>query len=89
MLVAVLFRAVQAYGAFDIVYVMTGGGPGGSTETVSLYAFQNFFRYLDFGYGSALATQSALLAVLAAAALLALARRRQPPTATAKAKEGG
>ena len=30
-----LFRAVQAFGAFDLVYVMTGGGPGGSTETVS------------------------------------------------------
>jgi multiple sugar transport system permease protein len=89
VLVAVLFRAVQAYGAFDIVYVMTGGGPGGSTETVSLYAFQNFFRYLDFGYGSALATQSALLAVLAAAALLALARTRQPPDAASKAKERG
>jgi multiple sugar transport system permease protein len=89
VMVAVLFRAVQAYGAFDIVYVMTGGGPGGSTETVSLYAFQNFFRYLDFGYGSALGTQSALLAVLAAAALLALARRRDSPAATVKAKGGG
>jgi multiple sugar transport system permease protein len=76
LLVAVLFRAVQSYGAFDIVYVMTGGGPGGSTETVSLYAFQNYFRYLDFGYGSAIAIQSALVAVLAAAAALHLARQR-------------
>lgn len=78
LLLAVLFRAVQAYGAFDIVYVMTGGGPGGSTETISLYAFQSYFRYLDFGYGSAIATQGALLAVLAAAAALTLAGRRHP-----------
>lgn len=67
LLVAILFRAVQAYGAFDIVYVMTGGGPGGSTETVSLYAFQSYFRYLDFGYGSAIATQGMLLAAVLAA----------------------
>jgi multiple sugar transport system permease protein len=64
ILAAALFRAVQAYGAFDIVYVMTGGGPGGATETVSLYAFQNYFRYLDFGYGSAIATQATILAAL-------------------------
>lgn len=79
LLVAVLFRAVQAYGAFDVVYVMTGGGPGGSTETVSLYAFQNYFRYLDFGYGSAVATLSALAAALTVALAVRLARRKQEP----------
>jgi multiple sugar transport system permease protein len=77
ILVAVVFRAVQAYGAFDIVYVMTGGGPGGSTETVSLYAFQNYFRYLDFGYGSALALQGVLLAVALAAMVVRLAQPRR------------
>lgn len=61
LLVATCFRAVQAYGTFDLVYVMTGGGPGGSTETVSLYAYQNYFRYLDFAYGSAVATAGVLL----------------------------
>ncbi len=74
--VAVAFRAVQSYGAFDIVYVMTGGGPGGSTETVSLYAFQTFFRYLDFGYGAAIATQGVLLAGALALLLARLARSR-------------
>jgi multiple sugar transport system permease protein len=77
LLVALVFRAVQALGAFDIVYVMTGGGPGGSTETVSLYAFQNYFRYLDFGYGSAVATQAVVLVMLLAAALVRLARLRE------------
>jgi len=74
LLIALAFRTVQAYGAFDIVYVMTGGGPGGSTETVSLYAFQNFFRYLDFGYGAAIAVQSVLVALLLAAVVMRLAR---------------
>ncbi len=52
--VAVLFRALQSFGIFDLVYVMTGGGPGGATETVAVYTYRNFMRYLDFGYGSAL-----------------------------------
>jgi multiple sugar transport system permease protein len=77
LLVAFAFRAVQAYGAFDLVYVMTGGGPGGATETVSLYAYQNDFRYLDFGYGAAIATQGALIAGVLAAAGMALARRAE------------
>jgi len=74
LIVAFAFRAVQAYGAFDLVYVMTGGGPGGATETVSLYAFQNYFRYLDFGYGSAIAVQGVLIAGAALAIVLRLAR---------------
>jgi len=76
LLVAFAFRTVQAYGAFDVVYVMTGGGPGGSTETVSLYAFQNYFRYLDFAYGSAIAIQGVLLAAVALVIVLRLARPR-------------
>jgi multiple sugar transport system permease protein len=70
LLVAGAFRAVQAYAAFDLPYVMTGGGPAGSTETVSLYAYQNYFRYLDFGYGSAIVVQGVLLAALLVAVLL-------------------
>ncbi len=74
ILAAALFRAAQAFGAFDIVYVMTGGGPGGSTETVSLYAYRCFFRYLDFGYGAAVATHATLLA---SALVLAVAFARR------------
>lgn len=77
LLLAFAFRSIQAFGAFDLVYVMTGGGPGGSTETVSLYAFQNFFRYLDFSYGAAIATQAvALLAVVSLLGLKVAGARR-------------
>lgn len=55
MLVALLFRTLDAFRIFDLVFVMTGGGPGNSTETLSMFAQTTLMRYLDFGYGSALA----------------------------------
>jgi multiple sugar transport system permease protein len=74
--VAVIFRVVQAFAVFDLVWVMTGGGPGGATETVSLYTYQTYMRYLDFGYGSALVVVTvAILAAVAAALFLLLQRR--------------
>jgi multiple sugar transport system permease protein len=64
--VAMIFRLVQAFAIFDLVWVMTGGGPGGATETVSVYTYQVYMRYLDFGYGSAIAVATvAILAVTA------------------------
>jgi multiple sugar transport system permease protein len=77
--VAVIFRVVQAFAIFDLVWVMTGGGPGGSTETVSIYTYQTYMRYLDFGYGAALAMATVVILALTAAGLhrLLLARYEQ------------
>lgn len=61
LIIALLFRAIAAFGIFDLVFILTGGGPGGATETVSLYAYKNYYRYLDFGYGAALILVSFLL----------------------------
>lgn len=55
ILVAVLFRTLDAFRIFDLVYILTGGGPGGGTETLSVLTYQTLFRDLDFGMGSALA----------------------------------
>lgn len=52
---AVVFRSLDAFRVFDVIYVMTGGGPGTATEPISLYAFTSLFRDLRFGFGSALA----------------------------------
>ncbi|MCY7391683.1 MAG: sugar ABC transporter permease [Leptolyngbyaceae cyanobacterium CAN_BIN12] len=65
IVVATLFRFAQAFGIFDLVQVMTGGGPGGSTEVVALYIYANAMRYLDFGYASALIVVTFLLLVIA------------------------
>jgi len=65
ILIALLFRFAQAFGIFDLVAVMTGGGPAGATETVSLYIYATVMRYLDFGYGAALVVVTFLLLVIA------------------------
>jgi multiple sugar transport system permease protein len=50
--VALIFRTIDAVRVFDVVYVLTRGGPGGATTPLSLCAF-NYFLSGDFGYGSA------------------------------------
>ena len=67
ILIALLFRFAQSFGVFDLVQVMTGGGPAGSTETVSIYIYSTVMRYLDFGYGAALVVVTFLLLILAVA----------------------
>jgi len=67
VVIALLFRLAQAFGIFDLISVMTGGGPGGATETVSLYIYSTIMRYLDFGYGAALVVVTFLLLVFAVA----------------------
>jgi multiple sugar transport system permease protein len=67
IVVALLFRTVDAIRIFDLVYVLTGGGPGGSTTSLSLYAY-NYYVSGDFGYGSAVS-----VIVFVFAAVLAVA----------------
>lgn len=67
--VVFLFRTIQAIQVFDVVYVLTRGGPGGSTMPLSLYGF-NYFAGGDFGYGSAVSVCVFLLAFGLAVAYL-------------------
>ncbi|MCP6761460.1 MAG: sugar ABC transporter permease [Fischerella sp. CENA71] len=67
ILIAMLFRFAQAFGIFDLIAVMTGGGPGGATEVVSLYIYSTIMRYLDFGYGAALVVVTFVLLIAAVA----------------------
>ena len=52
ILLSLLFRLAQAFGVFDLIQVLTGGGPAGSTESLALYAYLNALRFLDFGYSA-------------------------------------
>lgn len=64
ILVALLFRTLDAFRVFDVIVVMTGGGPGNSTESLSMYAHTTMMRYLDFGTGSAIAVVTFLFVML-------------------------
>ena len=64
ILIAVLFRLAQALGLFDLVQVLTAGGPAGSTESLALYAYINAMRFLDFGYSATLMLAAFLLMLL-------------------------
>ncbi len=54
ILIALIFRTMDAFRVFDLIYVLTGGGPGTSTEPIALYTFNSLLQNLRFGYGSAL-----------------------------------
>jgi multiple sugar transport system permease protein len=61
ILVALLFRTIDAVRMFDLPRVLTNGGPGKSTETLVLYTYNTFFTSLNFGYGSTLAVMLFLI----------------------------
>jgi multiple sugar transport system permease protein len=65
--VAMLFRILASLQTFDIPRVLTGGGPGESTELIGLFTYRAYFTYLDFGQGAALAVVVMVLTVVAAA----------------------
>ena len=68
ILVALLFRTVDALRTFDLVYMLTGGGPGASTEVISLYIYNRGFRTFKFGLTSA----ASVLLLIATVALCAI-----------------
>jgi trehalose/maltose transport system permease protein len=75
ILVVLLFRTLDAFRVFDAVYVLTGGGPADTTETLSIYAYKVLFQTLQFGYGSALAVTTFLCVALISLVYLALLGR--------------
>lgn len=75
VVVALILRAIDALKTFDIIYVITGGGPGTATETLNVYAFRSGFEFFRAGYAASLLIFLMFL-VLGIAILLNLARRR-------------
>lgn len=78
LLLALLFRLIQAFGLFDLMWVLTGGGPGGSTEVLPLLIYRATFRYLDLGYGAALTVVTATVTLAAAFGVAWLQTRGEP-----------
>lgn len=63
IIVALLFRTIDGLRVFDLIYVLTGGGPGGATTSISHYAYKYFING-DFGYGSAVSVVLFIIAFL-------------------------
>jgi multiple sugar transport system permease protein len=74
IVVAVLFRAIDAIKTFDIIFIMTQGGPANSTETINILLFNQAFSYFNMGYASSMAV--ALFAVVMGASLILIKLRR-------------
>ena len=64
--VALIFRLLSGLLVFDVIYIMTGGGPGLSTETLSFLNWQTFLVNTDFGFGGAISVMLVVLCLLAA-----------------------
>ena len=73
IIVALLFRTIEALRIFDPIYILTGGGPGGSTTSLSLFGYEAFTSG-DFGYGSAASVILFLVALALAIACVRLGR---------------
>ena len=77
MAVAVVLRAMEAFEIFAEPYVMTGGGPGDATETLSLHIYKSAFLFFDMGYAGAMIVVSIGILV----ALYGTYLRLSPPEA--------
>ena len=75
--VVLVLRTIEAFKVFDIVYVMTGGGPASGTQTVAFYTYLQAFSNQLFGYGAALAYLIVLAVFALAMGYLKLLRQGQ------------
>ncbi len=75
--VALILRLIEAFKVFDIIYVMTRGGPADSTKTVSFFVYQESFSYLRAGSGAAYALVVACTSAVMIALYIMLLRRRE------------
>jgi multiple sugar transport system permease protein len=72
--VALIFRTLQAFLVFDVIYIMTGGGPGVSTQTLAFLNWQTFLVGTDFGYGGAISVMLVVMSLAIAAVYVRLLR---------------
>jgi ABC-type sugar transport system permease subunit len=75
ILIILVLRTMEAFKVFDIIYVMTRGGPANGTQTIAYYTYVEAFSNQLFGYGAALAYIIALFILLFAVIYMRLLRR--------------
>jgi multiple sugar transport system permease protein/N,N'-diacetylchitobiose transport system permease protein len=75
--VVLILRTIEAFKVFDIIYVMTGGGPADGTQTIAFYTYLQAFSNQLYGYGSALAYLIVLAVFAMAMVYLRILRQGQ------------
>jgi len=77
ILVATVIRMIAALKTYDLVYILTRGGPGISTETISYYIYKVFFVFLDMGKSSAMAFILLAIIILMTLLLMQVMRKAE------------
>jgi ABC-type sugar transport system permease subunit len=75
VLIVLVLRTMEAFKVFDIIWIMTRGGPANATQTIAIYAYQTAYQGFDFGRGAALGYLIALIIMVLAAIYLRLLGR--------------
>ncbi len=73
--IAVILRILMAFKLFDVIYVLTAGGPGTVTENLAFFTYVQGFRYFNMGYAAALAILQLIVVSVLAKLLIRLTRR--------------
>jgi len=81
LVVAVVFRTIDAFKTFDIIFVLTGGGPAIATRTLNLLAYKNGIEFLSMGYAAALAIVMLVFTIVVSQTLLRRADLFRPRAA--------
>ena len=71
-LVILVVRTIETFRVFDIIYALTGGGPGDGTKVIGYYAYEQTFRFMDFGTGAAVSIIITLSVLFLAVAYIRL-----------------
>jgi multiple sugar transport system permease protein len=74
MTLAILLRTMDLMRIFDQIFILTQGGPGFATETVSLYIYRTAFRFFNFGYAAAMSFLGLGLTIVFARSLMRVMR---------------
>jgi multiple sugar transport system permease protein len=72
----VVLASIFSFKQFTIIYLMTGGGPSGSTETIVMRIYNTAFRFYDYSYAAALGVAGFLVSLVIAVIFIALQARR-------------
>ncbi len=74
---ALLFRTIETFKLFDVVYIITAGGPGASTETIAVYVYRMAFQFFKTSQSSALSYILLFVVIVLTNLYLYFVNRRQ------------